>query len=57
LLVERVTAIKADGMTGLEWTSPAAPFARRVLSERAVWVAGPRSRHVELQDALAYYIA
>jgi len=36
---------------------PAAPFFRAVLSERAVWVAGPRSRHVELQDTLAYYIA
>ncbi len=27
---------------------PAAPFFRPVLSERAVWIAGPRSRHVEL---------
>ena len=43
LLVERVTATKADGMTGLEWTAPAAPFFRRpVLSERAVWDSNPR---------------
>ena len=43
LLVERVTATKADGMTELEWTAPAAPFFRRpVLSERAVWDSNPR---------------
>lgn len=36
LLVERVTATRTTGMTGLEWTAPAAPFFRRVLSERAV---------------------
>jgi hypothetical protein len=42
LLVERVTATRTTGMTGLEWTAPAAPFFRRVLSERAVWDSNPR---------------
>jgi hypothetical protein len=42
LLVDRVTATRMTGMTGLEWTAPAAPFFRRVLSERAVWDSNPR---------------
>ena len=42
LLVERVSATKEEGMTGLAWTAPAAPFFRRVLSERAVWDSNPR---------------
>jgi hypothetical protein len=42
LLVERVTATRTTGLTGLEWTAPAAPFFRRVLSERAVWDSNPR---------------
>lgn len=42
VLVERVAATKAGGVTGLEWTAPAAPFFRRVLSERAVWDSNPR---------------
>jgi hypothetical protein len=42
LLVERVTATRMTGVTGLEWTAPAAPFFRRVLSERAVWDSNPR---------------
>ena len=57
LLVERVTATRTTGLTGLEWTAPAAPFFRRVLSERAVWVDGPRSRHRNSDDPLAYYVA
>jgi hypothetical protein len=47
-----------QAMIGLEWTPPAAPFFRRVLSERAVWAAGPRSQHAEWEEeSLAYYIA
>ena len=46
-----------QGMSGLEWTAPAAPFFRRVLSERAVWASGPRLRHDEWDDSLAYYVA
>ena len=43
LLVERASATRTTGMTGLEWTAPAAPFFRRaVLSERAVWDSNPR---------------
>lgn len=42
LLVERVMATRTTGLTGLEWTAPAAPFFRRVLSERAVWDSNPR---------------
>ncbi len=42
LLVERVTATRQTGLTGLEWTAPAAPFFRLVLSERAVWDSNPR---------------
>ncbi len=42
LLVERVTATRTTGLTGLQWTAPAAPFFRRVLSERAVWDSNPR---------------
>ena len=42
LVVERVTATRITGMTSLEWTAPAAPFFRRVLSERAVWDSNPR---------------
>ena len=42
LLVERVSATRQTGVTGLEWTAPAAPFFRRVLSERAVWDSNPR---------------
>ena len=38
------------------WTAPAAPFFRRVLSERAVWDNGPRSQHSSA-DPLAYYVA
>ena len=57
LLVERVSATRTTGLTGLEWTAPAAPFFRRVLSERAVWANGPRSRHSGLDDPLAYYVA
>jgi hypothetical protein len=36
LLVDRVTATRTTGMMGLEWTAPAAPFFRRVLSEGRV---------------------
>ena len=42
LLVERLTATRKTGLTGLEWTAPAAPFFRIVLSERAVWDSNPR---------------
>ena len=42
LLVERVTLTKEAGMTGLDWSPPAAPFFRRVSSERAVWDSNPR---------------
>lgn len=42
LLVACVTATRTTGMTGLEWTPPAAPFFRLVLSERAVWDSNPR---------------
>lgn len=56
-LVERVTATRTTGMTGLEWTAPAAPFFRRVLSERAVWADRTRSGHEEPDDPLAYYVA
>lgn len=57
LLVERVTATRTTGLTGLEWTAPAAPFFRPVLGERAVWANGPRSQHTEGDDVLAYYVA
>ena len=58
LLVGRVECTKAQGMSGLEWTPPAAPFFRRVLSERAVWADGPRSRHsAEDDDPLRWYAA
>ena len=57
LLVARVTATRTTGMTGLEWTPPAAPFFRLVLSKRAVWADGPRSRHSQSVDTLAYYVA
>ncbi len=43
MLVERMSITRQMGMTGLEWTAPAAPFFRRaVLSERAVWDSNPR---------------
>jgi hypothetical protein len=42
LLLGRVEATRSTGMTGLEWTPPAAPFFRLVLSERAVWDSNPR---------------
>jgi len=43
LLVGRVTANRTTGMTGLEWTPPAAPFfVRAVSSEWAVWDSNPR---------------
>ena len=42
LLVARVEANRTQGMTGLEWTPTAAPFFRRVSSERAVWDSNPR---------------
>ena len=42
VLIGRVEANKTTGMTGLEWTPPAAPFFRAVLSERAVWDSNPR---------------
>ena len=42
LLVERISATRTTGLTGLEWTAPAAAFFRRVLSERAVWDSNPR---------------
>jgi hypothetical protein len=42
LLVRRAEANRTTGLTGLEWTPPAAPFFRRVLSERAVWDSNPR---------------
>jgi hypothetical protein len=42
LLVAHVTANRTTGLTGLEWSAPAAPFFRRVLSERAVWDSNPR---------------
>ena len=57
VLIGRVEANRTTGMTGLEWTSPAAPFFRAVLSERAVWARGPRSRHEHMDDPLAYYVA
>lgn len=59
LLVERVAATRTMGLTGLEWTAPAAPFFRRVvLSERAVWADGPRSQHpVGDADPLTWYVA
>jgi hypothetical protein len=53
----RVTVTRTTGMTGLEWTPPAAPFFRLVLSKRAVWADGPRSRHQAMDDPLAYYVA
>jgi hypothetical protein len=55
LLVTRVECTKTDGLSGL--APPAAPFFRRVSSERAVWAAGPRSQHREWDDSLAYYVA
>ena len=42
LLVARVAANKTEGVVALEWTPPAAPFFRLVLSERAVWDSNPR---------------
>jgi hypothetical protein len=42
VLVERVVADREHGLVGLEWTPPAAPFFRPVLSERAVWGSNPR---------------
>ena len=57
LLLGRVEATRTTGMMGLEWTPPAAPFFRLVLSERAVWADGPRSRHSQSVDTLAYYVA
>ena len=42
LLVAQVTATKTSGMTGLEWTPPAAPFFRRGVLARAVWDSNPR---------------
>ena len=48
---------RTTGMTGLEWTPPASPFLRAALSEWAVWANGPRSRHEEAEDPLAYYVA
>ena len=42
LLVARAVADREHGLVGLEWTPPAAPFFRRVLSERAVWGSNPR---------------
>ena len=42
VLIGRIEANRTTGMTGLEWTAPAAPFFRLVLSERAVWDSNPR---------------
>ena len=42
VLIGRVGANRTTGMTGLEWTPPAAPFFRVVLSEWAVWDSNPR---------------
>ena len=42
LLVFRVAANRTIGMTGLEWTPPAAPFFRSLSSWRAVWDSNPR---------------
>lgn len=42
LLVARVECTKTEGISGLEWTPPAAPYFRGVLSERAVWDSNPR---------------
>ena len=59
-----VKANRQTGMTGLEWTPPAAPFFKRaVLSEWAVWDNGPRLQHAggwedALDwDALDWYVA
>ena len=42
LLVGRAVANRTEGLTGLDWTPPAAPFFRSVLSVRAVWDSNPR---------------
>ena len=42
LLVARVECNRTEGMTGLHWTPPAAPFFRLLSSERAVWDSNPR---------------
>ena len=58
VLIGRVEANRTTGMTGLEWTAQAAPFFRLVLSERAVWADGPRSRHsAKEDDPLRWYAA
>ena len=42
VLIARVEDNRTTGMTGLEWTPPAAPFFRAALSEWAVWDSNPR---------------
>jgi hypothetical protein len=48
---------QTTGMTGLEWTPPAALFFQLCCQRGPCGVNRPRSRHDEPDDPLAYYDA